>query len=248
MTPSPPLPPRADCCLFLDIDGTLLDIALTPDLVRVDDSLRELLGNLERECSGAVALISGRSLADIDGMFAPLCLATAGVHGCERRDAQGHVLRPTFELTALEELQARLRAAVRPLDGVIIEDKGCGIAAHYRLAPRLELPLRAILQRFMPLLPPGFEILEGELVIEIKPVAHNKATAVEAFMQEAPFAGRLPVFIGDDITDQDGFAAVRRHSGLAIGVGDAIDAEWRLPDPLAVRRWLESFLTRELLT
>jgi trehalose 6-phosphate phosphatase len=243
MRPEPPVPSSIDCCLFLDIDGTLLDFALTPDQVQVDDALRDLLRALDERCGGALALISGRSIADIDDLFDPLCLAAAGVHGCERRDAQGHLLRPSFDLTALEEFRARLRVAVRPLDGVLIEDKGCGLAAHYRLAPRMGSPLRATVLRLMPLLPPSFEMIEGDFVIEVKPVAHNKATAVEAFMQEPPFTGRIPIFIGDDVTDQDGFAAVRRHSGISIAVGDNTGADWRLPDPAAVQHWLQSLVT-----
>jgi trehalose 6-phosphate phosphatase len=167
------------------------------------------------------------------------------MHGFERRDAQGHCMRPAFEPYDLENLRLRLSSALRPLDGVIIEDKHFGMAVHYRLAPQLEAPLRAILKRMEPLIPPGHELLEGDHVIEIKPNSHNKATAIEAFMQEPPFAGRVPVFIGDDITDQDGFAAVRRHQGLAIGVGEITGTEWRLESPSAVRRWLESLLLQE---
>ena len=121
---------------------------------------------------------------------------------------------------------------------------GCAAALHYRRAPHLEAPLRALLLRFVATLPSNFELFEGDHVFEIKPVTYTKATAIEAFMQEAPFAGRFPIFIGDDSTDQDGFAAIRRYKGLAIGVGNRVAADWRLPDPAAVRRWLESFLLR----
>jgi trehalose 6-phosphate phosphatase len=241
----PALPPATSCCLFLDIDGTLLDYAPTPEEVQVDEALLDLLRTLDHSCQGAVALISGRSIADIDALLDPLCLAVAGIHGCERRDASGNMLRPTFEETSLREFRARLGILVRPLDGIWIEDKGCALALHFRLAPRLESPLRAVLQRLQPLLPPDYEFLDGDHVIELKPAAHSKATAVQAFMQEAPFAGRFPVYIGDDITDQDGFVAVQRFNGLAIGVGDCVTVETRLPDPRAVRRWLEAFLLRD---
>jgi trehalose 6-phosphate phosphatase len=167
------------------------------------------------------------------------------MHGFERRDAQGHCMRPAFEPYDLENLRLRLSSALRPLDGVIIEDKHFGVAVHYRLAPHLEAPVRAILKRMAPLIPAGHELLEGDHVIEIKPNSHNKATAIEAFMQEPPFAGRTPVFIGDDVTDQDGFAAVRRHQGMAIGVGEITGTEWRLESPAAVRHWLESLLLQE---
>jgi trehalose 6-phosphate phosphatase len=241
----PPVPRNRACCLFLDIDGTLLDFAPTPDQVRIDDSLLDLLGNLDRACAGAVAFVSGRSIHDIDGLFEPLCLAAAGVHGCERRDARGRLLRPYFETAGLHELRSRLDPLVQRLDGTLVEDKRFGIAIHYRAAPHLEGPLRAGLGRLVALIPAGFQMLDGDHVIEIKPASHNKATAVDAFMHEEPFAGRLPVFIGDDLTDQDGFAAVRKFDGMAIGVGHDTGAEWQLPNPLAVRRWLESFLLRE---
>jgi trehalose 6-phosphate phosphatase len=239
---APPVPSRTHSCLFLDIDGTLLDFAPTPDQVHVDQALRELLRELDHACDGAVALVSGRSIDDIDCLFDPLCLPAAGVHGCERRDASGRLQRAVIDSGALDEFVARLRAAARPLDGILIEEKPLGIAAHYRLAPRLEAALRANLYRLAAILPPDFEILEGDHVIEVKPSAFNKATAVEAFLREAPFAGRRPVFIGDDVTDYDGFAAVRRHSGLAISVGERCSAEWRLAHPVAVRQWLEAFL------
>ncbi len=241
---SPPLPAAARCCLFLDIDGTLLDFATTPDGVRVDEPLRALLRQLDRLCDGAVAFVSGRSITDIDELFEPLYLAAAGVHGCERRDADGKWMRPAFRGDGLRDFLDRIRGQLASLDGVLVEDKGCAAALHYRRAPHLEGPLRALLLRFVATLPSNFELFEGDHVFEIKPATYTKATAIEAFMQEAPFAGRFPIFIGDDSTDQDGFAAIRRYKGLAIGVGNRVAADWRLPNPAAVRRWLESFLLR----
>ncbi len=240
---TPPLPAARDCCLFLDIEGTILDLAPTPDAVVVDDSLRSLLRGLEQSCDGALALVSGRPIADIDELFEPLFLCVAGVHGCERRDARGHWMRPAFLDSGFDDFRARLVEALSPLDGLLIEDKGYAMAMHYRLSPQLELPLRAALKRVSPALPTTHELIEGDEVIEIKPASHDKASAIEAFMQEAPFAGRYPIFIGDDLTDQDGFAAVRRHHGMAIAVGSNVNAEWRLDKPREVRRWLAAFLT-----
>jgi trehalose 6-phosphate phosphatase len=241
---SPPLPAATRCCLFLDIDGTLLDFASTPDGVRVDEPLRALLRQLDRLCEGAVAFVSGRSITDIDELFEPLYFAAAGVHGCERRDADGKWMRPAFRGDGLGDFLDRIRGPLSALDGVLIEDKGCAAALHYRRAPQVEAPLRALLLRFVASLPPSYELFEGDHVFEIKPATFTKATAIEAFMQEAPFAGRFPIFIGDDSTDLDGFAAIRRYKGLAIGVGQRITTDWLLPNPAAVRRWLESFLLR----
>lgn len=239
---TPPLPAARDCCLFLDIDGTILDLAPTPDSVNVDDPLRSLLRGLEQVCDGALALVSGRPIADIDDLFEPLFLAAAGVHGCERRDARGHWMRPAFTDSGFGDFRDRLTEALAPLDGLLIEDKGYAMAMHYRLSPRLEAPLRAVLKRTLTSLPSTHEVIEGDEVIEIKPVSHDKASAIEAFMQEAPFAGRYPIFIGDDLTDQDGFMAVRRHHGMAVAVGSNVNAEWRLEKPREVRRWLAAFL------
>jgi trehalose 6-phosphate phosphatase len=237
----PPLPVARDCCLFLDVDGTLLDIAPTPDAVRVDEPLRDLLRRLERVCDGALALVSGRSIADLDELFDPLYLAAAGVHGCERRDVLGHWMRPILPRAGFEEFRESLGALVAQLGAVLFEDKALAVALHYRQAPHLEGPLRKLLTDLAPSLPDGYGVLEGDEVIEIKPAAHDKGSAIDAFMRERPFIGRFPIFIGDDLTDRDGFAAVRRHHGMAIGVGSNVQTEWRLDDPDAVKRWLARF-------
>jgi trehalose 6-phosphate phosphatase len=244
MSSTPPIPAGKTCCLFLDVDGTLLDFALMPHEVRVDEPLRELLRGLDRACEGAIALISGRSIVEIDDLFEPLYLAAAGIHGFERRDALGHWRRESADGTALDDLRASLAAQLRPLDGVWLEDKGCALAIHFRQAPQLEQPVRSALGRVGAHVPSSLEILQGDCVIEIKPRGYDTATAIESFMQEAPFAGRTPVLIGDDRNAGNGFAAIRRMNGLAIGVGNRTSTEWRLPDPPAVRRWLEHFLMR----
>jgi len=228
-------------CLFLDIDGTLLDIAPTPDTVRVDPVLVDLLRDLDRACDGALALISGRPIVEIDALFAPLLLSVAGVHGCERRDASGHWYRASLVGAELEPFRADLQEFLTKFHGTILEDKGYALAVHFRRAPHLEEKLRlkfcAYLSRAR-----EYELLEGDHVIEIKPLSCNKGTAIEAFMQAVPFLGRSPVYIGDDKTDLDGFAAVRRFDGLAISVGDRVGADQRLANPAAVRKWLEVLL------
>lgn len=238
-----PTPPRTPWCLFLDIDGTLLDIAATPDAVRVDAELLELLRRLERACDGAIALITGRPIAAVDALFYPLQLPIAGVHGFERRNAQGHYFRPDFVGAGLGYLRTEMSALAQSLHGVVLEDKGCAFALHYRQAPNLEEALRLRIARLVSAASPAFELLDGDHVLEIKPVEHDKSTAIEAFMQEDPFIGRTPVFIGDDTTDLDGFAAVRRFDGLAVAVGSRIPGERRLAGPRDVRAWLESLLS-----
>jgi trehalose 6-phosphate phosphatase len=227
--------------LFLDVDGTLLDIAPTPDTVRVEPALVDLLRELDRAFDGALALISGRPIVEIDDLFEPLLLSVAGIHGCERRDALGHWYRPAFVGAELEPIRKDLQDFLARLHGTLLEDKGCALAIHFRKAPYLEEKLRlrlcALLARTR-----EYELIEGDHVIEIKPTSRNKATAIEAFMQEAPFAGRMPVYIGDDVTDSDGFAAVRRFSGKAISVGDRVTADRHLENPTAVREWLETLL------
>ena len=239
---APPAPPPGPWCLFLDIDGTLLDIAPTPDTVVVDPALLDLLRRLDRACDGAIALITGRPIADVDTLFYPLQLPVAGVHGFERRNAQGHYFRPGFVGAGLSFLKSEVTAMAQSLHGVLLEDKGCAFALHYRQAPNLEETIRLRLARLVSAARPAFELLDGDHVVEIKPVEHDKATAIEAFMQEEPFAGRFPIFIGDDTTDLDGFAAMKRFDGLAIAVGSRITGERRLEGPRDVRAWLESLL------
>ena len=231
-----------ECCLFLDIDGTLLDIAPTPHDVHVDESLRALLRRVERACDGALALVSGRTISDIDELFDPLYLPVAGVHGCERRDGHGYWRRECDRSPAFVAFCETLRAAVGSIEGVLLEDKDCGVALHYRLRPQMQDALRRTLERLAPAIPATHVLLEGDEVIEVKPSACDKGSAVESFLSETPFAGRFPIFIGDDVTDRDGFDAVRRRGGLAVAVGRNVHSEWQLADPGAVRRWLAAFI------
>jgi trehalose 6-phosphate phosphatase len=206
-------------------------------------ALLNLLRRLERACDGAIALITGRPIAAVDALFDPLQLPIAGVHGFERRNAQGHYFRPAFAGSGLGFLRSEVTALAQSLHGILLEDKGCAFALHYRQAPNLAAAVRLRLARLVSATRPAFELLDGDHVFEIKPVEHDKSTAIEAFMLEKPFSGRMPVFIGDDTTDLDGFAAMRRFDGLAIAVGSRIPGEMRLAGPRDVRDWLESLLT-----
>jgi len=238
MSDLPPAP-ETDWALFLDIDGTLLTHAETPDAVYVDDALRELLERLQARADGALALVSGRSINDVDALFAPLVLPVAGQHGVEWRDAVGRVHRRPFPEAHLRQVAQRFAAFKARHPGIVFEDKGHNLALHYRLAPQLEREVRTLVEHAVADLGADFELQAGKLVYELKPGGHDKGTAIASFMSAAPFAGRTPVFIGDDLTDEYGFATVQRLGGHAVKVGEGDSAaDWRLPDVEAVRAWL----------
>jgi len=231
--------PDSPWCLFLDVDGTLLDFAATPGAVVVEAPLLALLEKLRRAADGALALVSGRTIVDLDRLFSPLKLPAAGTHGCERRDAQGNTLVAKVVREQLDALRSTLGEIVARNPGLLLEDKGAALALHFLQAPQLERELRAEVALLAAPLVPEFALLNGHAVIEIKPALHTKESAIDGFLAEAPFIGRKPAFLGDDITDYAGFNAVRRAGGLAIAVGPRVTAEWRLPGPKAVRHWLE---------
>jgi trehalose 6-phosphate phosphatase len=230
---------------FLDIDGTLLELAERPDMVRADAGLVSLLGGLQQAANGAVALISGRSVADVDRLFAPLELPVAGQHGVERRDAAGQVHRHDFPLEPLRDSAARLQAFAAAHPGLILEDKGNSLALHYRQAPQLAEQARAEMARVAAGLGDAFELQAGKMVFELKPGGRDKGNVIDEFMREAPFRGCTPVFVGDDLTDEYGFGAVNRMGGHAIKVGAGRSvARWRLADAQAVRAWLGDWVAR----
>jgi trehalose 6-phosphate phosphatase len=210
---------ESDIALFLDVDGTLIEIAQSPDSVRVPASLRNTLDLASERVSGALALISGRKLGDLDNLFAPSVYPAAGQHGFERRDYAGNLVLPQVDLQRLETARGHLSALVARYPGLLLEDKGSGLALHYRNAPHLEDSLRQLMNELLICVSPQFELKPGKFVFELTPAGYSKRTAIEAFMQEAPFAGRTPVFVGDDITDEDGFAAVNAMEGYSIRVG-----------------------------
>jgi trehalose 6-phosphate phosphatase len=231
--------PRLDtrCALFVDVDGTLLHIAERPQDVRVDDALIGLLERLQEELEGALALISGRPVRELDALLAPLVLPCAGQHGVERRDARGemHTYADAVPPAAANQLSAF--AAAHP--GVVFEDKGASLAMHYRLAPNLEGALRAAMQDLAAALGSSLQMLEGKMVIELKPPGLDKGVAVAQFMSEPPFRGRFPVFAGDDVTDESGFAEVNRLGGCSVKVGDGDScARVRVRDVASILQWL----------
>ena len=231
---------RDDWALFLDVDGTLLEIAAIPAAVRVPERAIFLLRSLLTRLGGAVALVSGRRIADLDALFAPLTLPVAGVHGAERRDAAGHRTTPErgARLTPARRVLATWQAAHA---GTLLEDKGAALALHYRAAPEWEADARRAAIEALAAVGPDFHLQEGKKVLELKAYSTGKGSAIEAFMHEPPFQGRLPVFIGDDVTDEDGFETVNRLGGYSIAVGHErlTRARWRLNDESEVLAWLE---------
>ena len=226
---------------LLDIDGTLLDLAPTPRDVRVPTSLRHTLERLQARSDGAVALVSGRSLADIDLIFHPLHLSAIGGHGAEiRYHANGH---PDQRLGASldDELKRRLAEIAASGRGIIVEDKGYSLALHYRLAPEKKQAVWDAVDAVIADLPPkSVEILPGKAVIEVKHAGFSKATGVRELMTHAPFKGRRPVFIGDDTTDETVFAILPELDGIGFAVGRHIAGVAGCFDaPADVRAWLE---------
>jgi trehalose 6-phosphate phosphatase len=230
----PPLAPGM--ALFLDFDGTLAALAPRPEAVVVGAWLVPALQRLRPLLGGALALVSGRPIAQLDDFLAPLRLPAAGVHGVERRDASGRArvlagTPPDDVVFCAERLAAR-----HP--GLLLERKPSALALHYRAVPHLAEPCAtALLAAVRP--HADWVALLGKCVVEIKPRRATKAQAVQDFLAAPPFAGRVPVFVGDDATDEDGFTAVQATGGWGVKVGDgASGARFRLADTDAVRDWL----------
>ncbi len=212
--------PCPDWALFLDFDGCIVDIAPTPEAVDVPDCLPPLLVALREALGGAVAIVSGRPIERIDGFLGTAVPAVAGLHGLERRTADGAIIRPPLPRDDLHVVRALLEAFAAERPGVLVEDKQYTLALHYRLAPSLRDDCRDVLNAALKDIPQGWQVVEGKFVLEIRPREHTKGTAIEAFMGEAPFLGRTPVFCGDDITDEDGFEVVNARGGVSIRVGN----------------------------
>lgn len=225
------------CALFLDFDGTLVEIAAHPDAVVVPDGLVDTLSHLQDRLGGAVAVVSGRPIAQIDQLLAPLVLSVAGVHGAERRRADGSLSwQPVHPL---QQVETTAVALVRAHPALRLEVKRGSVALHYRQAPELEPLCLAAMQSAVEA-SPGMTLLRGKMVVEAKPGRATKDEAIAAFLAEAPFAGRIPVFIGDDVTDEAGFELVQRLGGLGVKVGEGSSrAACRLAGPSAMRQAME---------
>ena len=230
--------------LFLDVDGTLIDIAERPDAVVVPDGLVATLKRAETAAGGALALVSGRPLADLDRLFEPLRLAASGVHGAELRlDPKGEAAISEAVGPLPPALWTELAEMLADLPGTFAENKRYSYAVHYREAPWAERTLKARLERLLQTSPqPGIAMLGAHSAFELKHPQFDKGQAIRRFLECPPFKGRTPVFVGDDETDEAGFAVVAALGGYAYSVGEPRPcAAATFASPAAVRRWLTSF-------
>lgn len=235
----PPPPPLAiDCALFLDIDGTLAELAEEPGAVRIDPHIAAALRKIARDLDGALALVTGRAITSADRLLPGMTLPMAGQHGCERRDADGTIHLHAPVKTTQAKLRKLLRALAKRHPDLLLEDKGATLALHYRSTPQLASHVHRTLRRSVAP-EEGYRLQRGKMLLEVRPDGRDKGTAIHDFMTEAPFAGRVPVFVGDDRTDEHGFEMVERLGGWSVKVGTGrTAARFRLPDPAAVQRWL----------
>lgn len=235
-----PLLDASSSALFLDFDGTLVELASEPDAIVIPPELVPLLAALRDRLGGALAVVSGRAVGAIDTFLHPLDLPVAGVHGSERRAADGNlVLLPTPSLDTVEQAAARL---LHEHPALAVEPKRGAVALHYRQAPQLEDICRRTMEAAVAA-SPGVSLLHGKMVFEAKSSLANKGKALGAFLQEPPFAGRKPVFLGDDTTDEPGFSIAQELGGVGIKVGQGETiAHHRIAGPAAVRAGLAAWL------
>jgi trehalose 6-phosphate phosphatase len=246
--PQPVLPPLNRCAFLFDIDGTLLDLAPTPDAVVVPKGLRSALQRLFDLSGGALAFVSGRLIDDIDRIFAPMVLPAIGGHGAEMR------VSPTSKACAIgaypmsRELKRRFAAIGDMSDRILIEDKGYSLAVHYRQAVEFEPAIFARVTAIRSELSEApIDVLPGKRVVEIKPSGFSKASGVRELMTQIPFKGRCPVFFGDDVTDDAVFAIMPDIAGLSFSVGRrARGVAGQFGRPRDVRRWLTNLAEREV--
>lgn len=238
LLPSPPALAR-DWALFLDVDGCLVEFTDDPEAAGVRPGVVDRLLGVSEILDGALALVSGRRIDALDRMFAPALFPAAGLHGLERRLDDDVVVLPGLGDDALTAVRDEALRVLAPFPGALVEDKGLALALHWRAAPAAAGSALAFAERVVQRLP-GYRLQPGDHVVELKPDAADKGTAIEAFLQHAPFRGRMPVFAGDDLTDEHGFEVVNARGGLSILVGgrEGSAARHGLADPAAVRHWL----------
>jgi len=230
----------AETAFFFDFDGTLVELASTPDGIFVPRSVPDILAALRRATNGAVAVVSGRGIDNIDSFLQMPDLPVAGMHGAERRDSNGDVQRIGFNDERLLRMEHALEKVVNANPGMLLEIKGAALALHYRNAADREPVARAATEKLVAQYADAYVLQPGKMVYEIKPKDVDKGRAVRAYMAEPPFTGRKPVFIGDDLTDEKGFAVVNEFDGLSIkiGPGDTV-ARARIESVELLLDWLQ---------
>ncbi|MBF0191482.1 MAG: trehalose-phosphatase [Magnetococcales bacterium] len=237
---SPPFPTGDKWAMFLDVDGTLLEMMDDPNGVVVPEGIHTLLKRLKNRFNGALALVSGRSLSSLDGLFGGVDLDAAGCHGGEWR--QEGIRRSLKCEAAFDNLARCLEHRLADFPGIILERKPCSLALHYRQPLASPAQARQLARSLIPFRESPFRLLEGKRVIEILPRGAGKDTAISRFLETSSYTARTPVFIGDDLTDEEGFAEVNRRGGISIRVGLTGEtvAHFRCPSVSGVTRWLES--------
>lgn len=245
------LPPPPDLhvdeiAVFLDFDGTVVEIEREPDAVHVPRRLRETLEDLQKASGGALALVSGRSLDQLDRLFSPITLNAAGLHGLERRNLATQVVRAKPDPAVFDRARQRLQEFADASPGVLLEDKGITLALHYRNAPDQEAAATTLARKIAAESNDRLTVLDGKMVVELRPPGLDKGEAIATFMREPPFAGRRPVFAGDDVTDEAGFATINDLGGISIRIGRddrTTAARFALDDVTAMQAWLTDLLS-----
>jgi trehalose 6-phosphate phosphatase len=245
--PPPPRLRAPEVALFLDVDGTLLEIEREPGAVHVPERLCRILERLQSATGGALALVSGRSLDQLDRLFSPLRLSAAGVHGLERRNVGVKLERAAPDPVAFARARRRLRAFAEAHEGMLLEDKGLTLALHYRRSPALAGAAMAAAETAVAESEGALVLLHGKMVCELKPPGIDKGRAIAAFLDEPPFAGRRPVFAGDDVTDESGFVTINQRGGVSIRIGNSQPsaAAFGCPNVAAMQSWLLELLGAE---
>lgn len=227
---------------FFDVDGTLATLQSRPEEVFIPETVIASLDGLSRLSDGALALVSGRPISELDALISPLHLPLAGIHGAERRDADNHLTRCTLPYETITALTSLLKQQMASMPGTQLEIKGIAFALHYRRAAHFQQQIQALAESVTGKFP-ELTLQPGKCVVEIKPKGVNKGAAIAEFMQQAPFMDRIPVFIGDDLTDEAAFVKVNAMNGISVKVGEGqTEAAYRLPDVAAVSQWLAQTL------
>jgi trehalose 6-phosphate phosphatase len=223
------------------VDGTLLDLRPRPEDVVADAELRDLIIRVREVTRGALALVSGRAIADLDRIFSPIELPAAGLHGSELRFPDGNTRMTTASV--MDHARPAVSRFVAEHEGLRLEDKGATLAVHFRARPELGREVLSFLSTFTP--GDDLAVQEGKMVVELKPALYDKGTAIGAMMQHMPFTGRLPIFYGDDLTDEAAFTYVNRLGGLSVRIGEPhvpTEARLHLADPAAMRAHLRGLV------